>query len=392
MKIDTIKNELVIEARHLNKPTARKKLFLLEGEDIIQWALDAQLTLKHVFVSINYSNTSLLEQLTKQNIKIYECSDGIMKKINESKYLIPIIGVAIAPKKSDINKPNMILMLEDLQDQGNLGTIIRTSCAFGVNNIITTGRSIDLYNKKSITASRGAVFRINSESTNNELDYIKNLKQNGYQIIATSPRGNSLQSLLKLDKKPVVLVVGNEAKGVSDEILNASDMVIKIPMNDEIESLNVGVAAGISLYELKLKVLISMLTKNIRKTLGREIAVLHKLIQKALDVELKHACHYTSQQFVLLMIMACDESMTLKQIEKDIACYGKELDALLQPLLQEAFVIKKNENYSITPQGKELLAKLWDVEKNTESKILSGFTLDEQRQLKSFINRINKIC
>ena len=274
----------------MNKPAQRINQFLLEGEDAIKWALDAGLTIEHAFVADKYFNNDLVDMLTTKHIAVYQCSAGIMKKINDSKFLVPIIAVAKA-KHFVKEDSDFVLMLENIQDQGNLGTIIRTAMALGIKQIATTEKSSDIFNKKTIIASRGAVFNIQRDDYADGLAAVQALKDDGYQIIATSPRGQVIQSLSALTAKPIALVVGNETAGVSEAVMQAADSVIQISMTNAVESLNVGVAAGISMYELKLRVLIAMISKNIRQTLGREIGVAHQLIQKALDQELKKARH-----------------------------------------------------------------------------------------------------
>ena len=285
--LSSIKDPLIVQARELNKATARTHACLLEGETIIQWALDANVEIQHVFVSDNYDNETFIQQLSVANIRCYQCSIGIMKKINEAKFLSPIIALATIPQpQSQENPPAFTLMLDNLQDQGNIGTIIRTASAFNIQNIITSGKSHDVFNKKTMTASRGTIFHIQHQRSSNSIDTIKQLKSHGYQIVATSPRGSQLQSLVKLPQKPLVLIVGNETHGLDDAVLQQADTVIQIPMNRSTESLNVGVASGITLYELKLKVLIAMLTKNIRATLGRELGVTHQLVRQTFDHQL----------------------------------------------------------------------------------------------------------
>lgn len=392
-KINSIKDPLILEARNLNKPSERLGRFLLEGEDIIEWALDSEILIEHFFVSPSYENRSLLERLSLEKAVAYQCSEGIMKKINNSKYLTPIIAVASIKKPANLGKGNMVVLLENLQDQGNIGTIVRTACALGVNNIVTTGRSSDLYNRKTITASRGTVFSINHKNYGDPVSAIRCLKDSGYQIIATSPHGKELQSLVMLEDKPVVLMVGNETHGLSQEVLSLSDQTVQIPMHSDVESLNVGVATGISLYELKLKVLIAMLTKNIRSTLGRNLGVAHQLVRQVFDQEIKKICNYNSQQIVLMMIMICDEEMSRAQLEKDVTSHGDKLDILLNPLLDD-FLINKNQDnkYYVTPKGEEFLGKVWHAVEISEHKIFKGFSKDEIDSFRHYIQCIQKNC
>lgn len=392
-KIDRIKDPLILDARNLNKPSERLNRFLLEGEDIVKWALDSEILIEHFFVSPSYDNQSLLDRLRLNEVVAYQCSEGIMKKINNSKYLTPIIAVASIKKPSGLGEGNMAVLLEDLQDQGNIGTIIRTACALGVNNIVTTGKSSDLYNRKTITASRGTVFNINHKNYGDPISAIRQLKASGYQIIATSPHGKELQSLVMLEDKPIVLLAGNETHGLSQEVLSLSDQIVQIPMHSDVESLNVGVATGISLYELKIKVLIAMLSKNIKSTLGRDLGVAHQLVRQVFDQEIKKICNYNSQQIVLMMIMVCDEEMSRSQLEKDIASHGDELDALLNPLLDD-LLINKNQNnkYHVTQKGEEFLGKVWHAVEISEHKVFKGFSKDEIDSFRNYIQRIQKNC
>jgi RNA methyltransferase, TrmH family len=389
--ISSIKDPLIISARALNKKKGRTTHYLIEGEDAIQWALNADAALQHVFIEPSYNNEALLKKLYNINIDVYTCSSGIMKKINDSKYLTPIIAVAKI-QHANIENDNFLLMLDDLQDQGNLGTIIRTAMALDVQNILCCHRSQDIFNKKTITASRGTVFNIQAKMYNDSLHAIQDLKQAGYQIVATSPKGKDIQSLATLEKKPITLIVGNETHGISPEVLEQADLTVKIPMQNDVESLNVGVATGISIYELKLRSIIAMLKKNIQETLGRQMGVTHKLIRRVLDQELSASSHYTAKQMILLMIMVCDVSMSLSTIEKDMSCHGDELQAILDPLIKEGCMVYENQQYSITAHGETVLAKLWSIRRAAENKIFHNFSEAETKQIIDLINKLQNNC
>ncbi len=261
--ITSIKDARVIEARELTSVAGRTRFLKtqLEGEESIQWALEAHLLVEHVFYSTNLRQRTFLETLQARNIACYEVSEGILKKISATSYLVPVIGIARLPSASGRSFPggDFVLVLDRVQDHGNLGTIIRTASAVGIRELISTTPSLDLYSKKVVSASRGKAFDA--------------LKQRGYQIVATSPHAREIQAMAPLEHKPVALVVGNETEGISDEMLQQADIVVQISMSGLVESLNVGLATGISLYELKFRMVLTMLTHFIRSNFGREVNV-----------------------------------------------------------------------------------------------------------------------
>ena len=141
-----------------------------------------------------------------------------------------------------------VLMLDDVQDPGNLGTIIRSCVAFNIDTIILSECSVDIYNSKVLRATQGMIFNINIIEEN-LLKVIEDLKEKDYKIYATKVNGGkSLKNVEKSEK--FAIIMGNEGNGVSKEILDVCDEYIYIDMNTSCESLNVGVATSIILYEL----------------------------------------------------------------------------------------------------------------------------------------------
>ena len=139
-----------------------------------------------------------------------------------------------------------IIFLDDLRDPGNLGTILRTGLAFDFINVVASPNSVNFYNDKVIMAGQGAHFRLNLVTMEfNQL--LQQAKKHGYQIVATSlKKATPLETLTSSEK--MVLVIGNEARGVSKEVLDAGDQIIKISMSNAIESLNASIAAAIIMH------------------------------------------------------------------------------------------------------------------------------------------------
>ena len=203
-------------------------------------------------VSEAYKANNLLEVIKTEDNNI--CFDvpttyvtyDIIKKISGMSNPQSIIGICNMLPPSNIG--NKILMLDDIQDPGNLGTIIRSAVAFNVDTLVLSSHTVDLYNDKTIRASEGMIFNINILKKD-LLSYIRELKDNNYKIYGTNVNGGKLVDDLELPEK-YAIIVGNEGSGVKEEILAECDEYFYVPMNTKCESLNVGVATSIILYEL----------------------------------------------------------------------------------------------------------------------------------------------
>ena len=142
---------------------------------------------------------------------------------------------------------NHILILDDIADPGNLGTIIRSSCAFNVDTIILSTNSVDIYNDKVLRSTQGMIFNMNIIYCDLE-DIIPKLRDNGYLILGTNVNNGVDVRTVKVSK--YALIMGNEGHGVGENIQNMCDKNLYIAMNFDCESLNVAVATSILLYEL----------------------------------------------------------------------------------------------------------------------------------------------
>ncbi len=234
LEINSKNNQKIKEACALKMKKARleKGLFLMEGIKNLDLALKYG-NVKQIFTSIG------LPKL-KQDIECYKVNDEVLRKLSSSENPEGVVFVCemLEPKK-DKKDYHKIIYLDQINDPGNLGTILRTAVAFDYDAVILSKGSVDLYNEKAIAASKGAIFLI--DAFNDEIDnYSKD-----HQIIVSALEESAI--LLSNCKKPkdFILVLGNESHGVSEEILSKANQIVKIEMNDVIDSLNVGVAAGI---------------------------------------------------------------------------------------------------------------------------------------------------
>ena len=157
----------------------------------------------------------------------------------------------IEKKKNDKKEINflddIILILDNIQDPGNMGTIIRTADSLNIKQIIISKDSSDIYSPKVVRSTMGAIFRINIIESNNLLETIKILKKHKINVISTTLDTN--KSIYDISYNKTAIVIGNEANGVSTKIQEISDNKVKIPMLGKTESLNAAVATSVILYE-----------------------------------------------------------------------------------------------------------------------------------------------
>ncbi len=237
MHIESTSNQRIKETNKLKQKKYRDEsgLFLIEGYHLVEEAYKAGI-LKEVFTT---SNINL-------DVPITYVTEEIIKYLSDVETPQNIIGVC---RKLDNNTiGDKVVVLDDIQDPGNLGTIIRSAVAFNFDTIILSENSVDVYNPKVVRASQGMLFKLNIIRKNIK-EIINDLKENNYQILATKVTdGKDVKSLEK--NKKICIIMGNEGKGVSEDVLNLADDFIYIKMNDECESLNVAIATSILLYEL----------------------------------------------------------------------------------------------------------------------------------------------
>lgn len=246
MEITSVNNELVKEAVKLQQKKYRTQSgkFLLEGFKAIKEAIESDIVIENIFVNKNKT-----KEYDLRNKNIIETTELVLKKISTTDSAPDIVGVGVQ-KKYDIDilkQTKKVLLLEGIKDLGNLGTIIRSSVAFGVDAIILYGDSVDIYNPKSVRASVGNLWKIPILN----LSSIQDLKKyfDKFERVATLPRS---EYLLKnfTPKYPLLIMFGSEADGLSDELINFSTTSVKIEMEKTVESLNLGVSAGIILYNI----------------------------------------------------------------------------------------------------------------------------------------------
>ncbi|MBQ9448343.1 MAG: RNA methyltransferase [Acholeplasmatales bacterium] len=229
--ITSVQNAKIKELEKLNNARTRGEtgLFLVEGPHLVTEARNLGL---------------LVEAYSLEDKDGYtQVSDNVMRKICNTKTPVSEVGVVKIPSNKGLS--DKVLILDTIQDPGNMGTIMRSARAFDFKTIILSDGCVDIYNDKVIRSSQGAIFKLNFIK-GNLLDIIPTLE--GYDVYGTDVvNGISIKEVNK--NKKIAVVMGNEGNGVSKEVRNILKKNIYIPLN-ETESLNVGVAASIIMYEL----------------------------------------------------------------------------------------------------------------------------------------------
>lgn len=239
MVISSVNNDFVKEMAKLKEKKHRDATdtYLVEGEHLVKEALKKDIV-NIIIVLEDYSYDTDLK-------KVVVTSD-VMKKISDNPSVPKIMAVVNKNECSRVG--NKVIILDRLQDPGNLGTIIRSAVAFGFNTLILSDDTVDLYNPKVIRSTQGMLFNINIKRCNIK-EEINSLKEKDYLILGTKVDGGTNVKGYAVNKK-FALVIGNEGQGVSDDILNLCEDYLYINMEKKCESLNASVAASILMYEL----------------------------------------------------------------------------------------------------------------------------------------------
>ena len=263
MRISSPANEKIKLVTQLqSKASARRKqkMFVVEGIRMYEEIPASELVA--TYVSEKYYDETIkagkLSKEAKANLSIrdyYIVADSVFKNMSDT--VTPQGILAIVKQKEysleDIinnGKDKVFIVLESIQDPGNLGTIVRTAEGAGVAGIIMNKETVDIYNSKVIRSTMGSVYRVPFMVTENLSETIDELKKNKVTVFAAHLKGDEYYAQ-NLYEGSVAFLIGNEGNGLSDEIAKKADKYVKIPMDGMVESLNASVAAAILMYEAK---------------------------------------------------------------------------------------------------------------------------------------------
>ena len=256
--IESVQNEQVKYVASLQRRKAREEaqLFVVEGWRFVSEAVARKAKIKKVYVCLEREQSEwqfLLKDLREMGIPFEEVAQRVFRKMSATEEPQGILAVVRQPVYSwldtRIDKQTPLLIVDGIQDPGNLGTILRTALAAGVRTVCLTAGTVDIFNPKVLRSTMGAVFSLVILPELPPEEIISFCQEHGIQILMGDIQGTAIFQAV-LSKGPYALVVGNEGQGPSQTFREAPVQRITIPMVQNVESLNVAVATGVLLYEL----------------------------------------------------------------------------------------------------------------------------------------------
>ncbi|WP_105125104.1 TrmH family RNA methyltransferase [Streptococcus suis] len=235
-------NNLVKQIKKLQQKKYRTSSYLIEGWHLLEEAVKAGATIQHILVVEEHvDRVAHMEQVTV-------VSPEIMQDLTDSKSPQGVLAQLALPSQDLPERlDGRFLVLEDVQDPGNVGTIIRTADAAGFDGVFLTDKSADIYNMKVLRSMQGSHFHLPIYRLPIE-DVFSTLKNNQVEVLATTLSSQSVDYRQVLPKASFALVMGNEGQGISDFVSAEADQLVHITMPGQAESLNVAIAAGILVF------------------------------------------------------------------------------------------------------------------------------------------------
>ena len=255
MQVITSKdNEIIKNIKKLKEKKYRdqENKFIVEGIKMIKEAILENANIDKIVIceeciSNGTIDKELLYEIAKEDcVYVTEKVFNTLTDVTNPQGILATINKQNSEENISYNE-DVIVVLDGIQDPGNLGTILRTIDSVGLSQVILSEKTADPYNPKVVRSTMGAIYRVNIVRSNNIIETLKNMKKHKYEITATSLNTN--KSIYDIDYSKKVIVIGNEANGVSNEVMNLADIKVKIPMLGKTESLNAAVATGVILYE-----------------------------------------------------------------------------------------------------------------------------------------------
>ena len=244
MIITSKDNEIIKNIKKLKEKKYRLNSYIVEGIKMVKEAINENQEIALIAIREDFK----IDFDTK-NIKTVTISNKIFNDISDVKTPQGILAVIKKNQNNQIEtNSDYILALDSLQDPGNMGTIIRTADSANINQIIINKTTVAPYSPKVIRSTMGAIYRTNIIEVEDLKATLKEMRSKGFQIITTDLKATQSIYDINYNNKTVV-VIGNEANGVSQEILQTADKKVIIPMLGKTESLNASIAASIMIYE-----------------------------------------------------------------------------------------------------------------------------------------------
>ncbi|MGE4282508.1 MAG: 23S rRNA (guanosine(2251)-2'-O)-methyltransferase RlmB [Clostridia bacterium] len=252
-------NKTFKHIKSLGSKSCREKNneFIIEGVRLIKDAIDSSVDFKMIVINDSFleekQSKHILERLLDHNISVFKFSNQMFQEVSHTETPQGILGVVsiktfyIDHITGSTNCP-FYIFCDNVQDPGNMGTIIRTADAAGADAVILSKGCVDVYNPKTVRSTMGSLFHLPVIKVENTAQVLSSLKHKGISIISGHLSSDICHFEVNM-KKGIMIVVGNEANGISEEVINLSDYFVKIPISGKAESLNVAIASAILMYE-----------------------------------------------------------------------------------------------------------------------------------------------
>lgn len=241
--ITSLKNPKVTAWKALKDRKGRREsgYFLVEGRKMVEEALASAFDVETVLVQ---EGMELPDGLT---MPVYELPAHVLAAVCDTKTPQGIAAVVRMKEQSALGKH--IVVLDGVQDPGNVGTIIRTADAAGLDGVLLSNQCADVFSPKVLRATMGSIFRMNLRTTDDLPGELTKLREKGYSILSSQLDGTPFYEREKVAER-FALIIGNEGNGVSEQVQQTATHQVRLPMRGGAESLNAAIAAAIMMYEL----------------------------------------------------------------------------------------------------------------------------------------------
>lgn len=241
--ITSLKNPKVTAWKALKDRKGRREsgCFLVEGRKMVEEALASAFDVEAVLVQ---EGVSFPDGLT---MPVYELPAHVLAAVCDTKTPQGIAAVVRMKEQSALGKH--IVVLDGVQDPGNVGTIIRTADAAGLDGVLLSNQCADVFSPKVLRATMGSIFRMNLRTTDDLPGELTKLREKGYSILSSQLDGTPFYEREKVAEQ-FALIIGNEGNGVSEQVQQTATHRVRLPMRGGAESLNAAIAAAIMMYEL----------------------------------------------------------------------------------------------------------------------------------------------
>ncbi|ADU31428.1 TrmH family RNA methyltransferase [Evansella cellulosilytica] len=246
--IESTSNPRVKTWKKLHSRKGREKtgLFLVEGVHLIEEALKAFIHMKELVIDVD---KEIPVEWKVSNVPQVFVTNKVMKEICETETPQGFVAICELPDNKNVPlERGKFLFLDGLQDPGNVGAIIRTADAAGINGVVLGEGTVDPFNGKVIRATQGSIFHLPVQRMDLK-EAVQICKEKNIPVFGTSLQGSTYNAIQPQDN--FALIVGNEGSGVEDTLLEMTDQNLYIPIHGKAESLNVSIATGILLYHLR---------------------------------------------------------------------------------------------------------------------------------------------